>query len=143
VLEKIMKEKWGIYMSRNGPFYMSAKAVCENQAKITKRPYAFIRHPRYLGAYITYVSTALFMQAWVACAVSIPVLFFAFIRRIYYEEIELKRSLGGNYEHYCRTDKRFFRGFGKVLGQRLRVHMRFRPHLDIIIIIPGAFCKRK
>jgi hypothetical protein len=25
VLEKIMKEKWGIYMSRNGPFYMSAK----------------------------------------------------------------------------------------------------------------------
>jgi len=84
-----------------GVFFTWHIAVQKNQGVITKGPYAFIRHPGYLGAFLTYVSTTLFMHAWIACAVSIPVLLFAFIRRIYYEEKELKTGLGENYEHYC------------------------------------------
>lgn len=80
------------------------------QNVVTTGPYAFVRHPGYVGAFLTYVSTTIFLHAWVACLVSAAVLALAFLRRIHYEEILLHAALGARYRDYCRSVKRFIPG---------------------------------
>jgi protein-S-isoprenylcysteine O-methyltransferase len=78
-----------------------------SQDVITTGPYAFVRHPGYFGAFLTYISTAAFLHSWIACLLSAVVLSFAFLRRIHHEENLLVGTLGLKYEEYCRSVKRF------------------------------------
>jgi protein-S-isoprenylcysteine O-methyltransferase len=78
-----------------------------SQDVITTGPYAFVRHPGYFGAFITYCSTTVFLHSWVACIVTAVFLSFAFLRRIHHEEKVLISTLGPKYEDYCRSVKRF------------------------------------
>jgi protein-S-isoprenylcysteine O-methyltransferase Ste14 len=82
----------------------------ENQTIIKTGPYAFVRHPGYFGAYLTYASTALFLKAWFSFIVSLIVLLFAFLRRIHYEENKLKHDLGSQYDSYRKSVKGFIPG---------------------------------
>jgi protein-S-isoprenylcysteine O-methyltransferase len=79
----------------------------ENQTIIKTGPYAFVRHPGYLGAFLTYTSTALFLKAWFSIIFSFIILLFAFLRRIHHEEKELKLNLGSQYDPYRNSVKRF------------------------------------
>lgn len=85
-------------------------SIQENQPIINTGPYAFVRHPGYFGAFLTYTNTALFLKTWLSLALSVVVLLFAFLRRIYHEEKALKRSLGSKYDAYCRSVKSFIPG---------------------------------
>jgi protein-S-isoprenylcysteine O-methyltransferase len=99
---------WAVFTL--GGYFTWHITVEKNQRVVKSGPYAYIRHPGYLGALITYVSTPLFLHAWISLAVCAIILPAAFVRRIYHEEAELKRELGSEYESYSESVKRLFPG---------------------------------
>ncbi|MFC1554137.1 methyltransferase family protein [candidate division KSB1 bacterium] len=99
---------WGVFTL--GKYFTWHISTQENQTIIKTGPYAFVRHPGYFGAFLTYVCTALFLNTWISLVLSLILLPFAFLRRIYYEEKELKLNLGNQYESYCSNVKKFIPG---------------------------------
>ncbi|MGC2062499.1 MAG: isoprenylcysteine carboxylmethyltransferase family protein [Thermodesulfovibrionales bacterium] len=99
---------WAVFtLGRYFTWHISTQ---EDQTIIKTGPYAFVRHPGYFGAFLTYASTALFLKAWFSFIPSIIILLFAFLRRIHYEEKKLKLDLGSQYDSYCKSVKRFIPG---------------------------------
>ena len=99
---------WAVFtLGRYFTWHISTQ---DNQAIIKTGPYAFVRHPGYFGAFLTYASTALFLKAWFSFILTLTLLLFAFLRRIYHEEKELKLTLGSQYDSYCNNMKRFIPG---------------------------------
>lgn len=74
--------------------------VQKDHAIVRKGPFRIVRHPSYLGAFILYISTAIFLHAWFSMLAIAVILPFAFLRRIYYEEKLLKEEFGDEYESY-------------------------------------------
>lgn len=99
---------WAVFTLGN--YFTWHISVQKDQKVIRSGPYAYIRHPGYFGAFITYASTAIFLQAWFSLAINAVILLAAFIRRIYHEETALKNSLGAAYESYTGLVKRFIPG---------------------------------
>ncbi|MBC8453786.1 isoprenylcysteine carboxylmethyltransferase family protein [PVC group bacterium] len=81
--------------------------IQEEHSVIQKGPYKIVRHPSYLGAFIMYISTTVFLHSWFALIIALLILPCAFLRRIHYEEILLKKELGKEYEEYSTKVKRF------------------------------------
>lgn len=99
---------WAVFtLGRYFTWHISTQ---ENQTIIKTGPYAFVRHPGYFGAFLTYASTALFLKTWFSFILSLIILLFAFLRRIHHEERELKLNLGSQYDSYCHKVKRFIPG---------------------------------
>jgi protein-S-isoprenylcysteine O-methyltransferase len=96
---------WAVFTL--GRFFTWHISTRDDQTIIKTGPYAFVRHPGYFGAFLTYSGTALFLNAWVAFPFSLIVLLFAFLRRINHEENELKIYFGREYDAYCDSVKRF------------------------------------
>ena len=95
---------WAFYeLGRSFTWHISAQ---RGQTVIESGPYAYIRHPGYAGAFMTYASTALLLHSWFALAPSALALGLAFARRIRLEEHELALKLGEPYSSYCRRVKR-------------------------------------
>lgn len=99
---------WAVFTL--GKYFTWHISTQENQPIIKAGPYAFVRHPGYFGAFLTYASTALFLKTWVSFILSFIILLFAFLRRIHYEEKELKLEFGSQYDSYCNSVKRFIPG---------------------------------
>ncbi len=60
-------------------------SIQKNHSVVRKGPYKFVRHPSYLGAFILYISTAVFLHAWFSVLVTTLILPFAFLRRIRFD----------------------------------------------------------
>jgi protein-S-isoprenylcysteine O-methyltransferase len=99
---------WAVFTL--GSFFTWHISTRDDQTIIKTGPYAFVRHPGYFGAFLTYSGTALFLKAWFAFPISLIVLFFAFLRRINHEEKALKINFGREYDAYCDSVKRFIPG---------------------------------
>ncbi len=84
--------------------------IQKDHSIVTKGPFRIVRHPSYLGAFIMYVATIIFLHAWFSLIVAALVLPFAFLRRIHYEEELLEGGFGEEYEAYRRRVKRFLPG---------------------------------
>lgn len=79
--------------------------VYDDHKVITDGPYKIVRHPGYTGAWMLYSAIPLMLHAWVGLAVAVGLQFFAYTRRIKYEEIELRDRLGSSYRDYEKTAK--------------------------------------
>jgi protein-S-isoprenylcysteine O-methyltransferase Ste14 len=77
--------------------------VYEDHQVIRTGPFRFIRHPAYGGALILFVSTLLFLHAWVGALLSLIFQLFAYVRRIRYEEAFMIDRLGDQYVEYTRS----------------------------------------
>jgi protein-S-isoprenylcysteine O-methyltransferase len=99
---------WAVFTL--GKYFTWHISTQEDQTIIKTGPYAFVRHPGYFGAFLTYASTALFLKAWFSFVLSLFILLFAFLRRIHYEEKKLKLELGNQYDSYCKSVKRLIPG---------------------------------
>lgn len=84
--------------------------VQEGHSIVHKGPYRIIRHPSYLGAFIMYITTIVFLHAWFSLILALLILPFAFLRRIHYEEGLLREEVGEEYKEYCTRVKRFIPG---------------------------------
>jgi hypothetical protein len=77
--------------------------VYEDHQVIRTGPFRFIRHPAYGGALILFVSTLLFLHAWVGALLSLIFQLFAYVRRIRYEEAFMIDRPGDQYVEYTRS----------------------------------------
>jgi protein-S-isoprenylcysteine O-methyltransferase Ste14 len=93
-----------------GSLFTMHLAVEKEHRVIRNGPYAAIRHPSYVGAFVLYVASTVFMHAWFSAVATAVVLAFAFQRRIYYEEQLLRETFGKKYEAYCAEVKRVIPG---------------------------------
>lgn len=93
---------WAVYVL--GKFFTWNIEVKNDQKVVEVGPYRLIRHPSYAGAFLTYVSSAVFLHAWISAVISVVVLMAAFLRRIRHEEALLKKNLP-SYESYCTRTK--------------------------------------
>ena len=84
-----------------GSLFTMHISVQKDHCIIRNGPYRFSRHPSYLGAFILYLSTTVFLHAWASAIAATVILPFAFLRRIHYEEELLKEEFGVEYESYC------------------------------------------
>ena len=84
--------------------------VAPGQRVIQSGPYAYIRHPSYAGAWLTYAGTPVFLGCWYALALTIPTLSIAFVRRIRLEEATLAAALGPEYVEYSQRTARLVPG---------------------------------
>jgi protein-S-isoprenylcysteine O-methyltransferase len=99
IIAGLLIRTWAVYTL--GKFFTWHISTTPDQEIITTGPYAYIRHPGYSGAFLTYASTAIFLHSWYALAPSAVILCLAFVRRIRHEEDELKQKLGEPYLNYC------------------------------------------
>jgi protein-S-isoprenylcysteine O-methyltransferase len=88
-----------------GRYFTWFITVYDDHKVIRLGPFRFIRHPAYCGAWILFISTMLFLHAWVAAVVSLVAQLFAYVRRIRYEEQLMIEKLGVEYESYTREVK--------------------------------------
>jgi protein-S-isoprenylcysteine O-methyltransferase len=88
-----------------GRYFTWFISLREDHKVIRNGPFRFIRHPAYCGAWILFVSTLLFLHAWYGAALSFVVQFFAYARRIRYEEALMIDRLGEDYRSYRREVK--------------------------------------
>ena len=73
------------------------------QRLVQDGPYGWIRHPGYAGALLAFAASAVLLHAWVAAALGTIALYWAFRRRIAYEECVLTEGLPGYAEYVTRT----------------------------------------
>ncbi len=85
-------------------------AIQDCHSIVRKGPYRIVRHPSYLGAFIMYMSTVVFLHAWYSSIFAALILLFAFLRRIHYEENLLKGEFGEEYKEYCLKTKKILPG---------------------------------
>jgi len=86
-----------------GRFFTWFITVYEDHKVVRTGPFRFIRHPAYGGALILFVSTLLFLHAWVGALLSFIFQLFAYVRRIRYEEAFMIDRLGDQYIEYTRS----------------------------------------
>lgn len=87
-----------------GDLFTMHISIKKDHIIISKGPYALVRHPSYLGAYILYLSAAVLLHAWYAAFVAATLLLpFAFLRRIHFEENRLLEEFGKDYDAYRKT----------------------------------------
>ena len=90
---------WAVFTL--GQYFTMHVAVQKNHPIIRTGPYRLLRHPSYLGAFVMYLATTIFLHAWIAAVAATILLLFAFVRRIRHEERVLTEQLGQEYESYC------------------------------------------
>ena len=74
---------------------------------LTEGIYARIRHPRYVGAFIFVLGMALVANSpipYIVAALLIPLIYVI----VFFEERELKKRFGAEYEKYCQKVPKFF-----------------------------------
>ena len=96
---------WAVYAL--GKHFTMHLELQENHAMITSGPFAFVRHPSYLGAFFMVTGSVAFLGVWYATLITVPALLFAFIRRMHYEEKMLGEHFGDAYVEYRRRVKAF------------------------------------
>lgn len=99
---------WSIYTL--GSHFTMHLEIQEDHRVIRTGPYRYFRHPSYVGAFLTYVATPVFLHAWYSLIPTVIILTIAWLRRMHYEEKMLLEELGEEYKSYCRTVKRAIPG---------------------------------
>ncbi len=93
-----------------GRAFTSTVQVQQGQILITSGPYHLVRHPSYLGAYITFLGCAVFLQSWIGLLVAAASMGIAYLIRIPVEEHALAAHFGTAWQLYCRRTWRMLPG---------------------------------
>ena len=86
-----------------GKYFTATVSIQSDQQIITAGPYAFLRHPSYLGAYLAFIGSALFMGTPVASIITILLMLLAYKIRIEAEEKALISTFGEMFKDYQKT----------------------------------------
>jgi protein-S-isoprenylcysteine O-methyltransferase len=87
--------------------FFTVDVVVEKDHEVVERgPFCWVRHPSYTGVLLAFVGWAITLWNWVAMAVVLVPIFFAFVRRMNVDEQALRGALGERYEQYMKRTKR-------------------------------------
>ncbi len=99
---------WAVYTL--GKYFTMHLNIRKDHKIIRSGPYQFVRHPSYVGAFLTYVGAPIFFHSWYALIACLIILPFAWYRRIHFEEKMLINNFKKDYEEYAKSVKRFIPG---------------------------------
>ncbi len=89
-----------------GSFYTFAIGLTEGHRILAEGPYRFIRHPQYLGTFLTVAGFALLTQNWITLwLLTLPTIF-VYGLRLVKEEAYLVNRLGADYRSYAKRTAR-------------------------------------
>jgi len=95
-----------VSMRKLGRFYTRTRTTDEDeQGLIETGPYRLVRHPGYLGSWLTWIGFALTSRSVPAVALVTGLLGVAYARRISAEEQLLRRDVSGYWEYAQQTRK--------------------------------------
>lgn len=89
-----------------GALFTATVQISDRHSLVTTGPYAWVRHPGYLGAYLTFVGAGLVLCAPIGTIVSAALMFLAYRLRIITEEEALTSEFGQAYNDYSLKTKR-------------------------------------
>lgn len=93
-----------------GKYFTMHLDIHDDHKVICSGPYKYFRHPSYVGAFLTYMGTSIFLHSWISAIVAAIILPIAWIKRMNHEEEMLLGNFGKEYEDYCKKTKRFIPG---------------------------------
>jgi protein-S-isoprenylcysteine O-methyltransferase Ste14 len=91
-----------------GKYFTAEVQTKKGQKIISSGPYGVIRHPSYLGAYLTIIGGSVFLHAYFGILFSTVIMFTAYYYRISVEEKTLIREFGSEYTNYQVRTKKIF-----------------------------------
>jgi protein-S-isoprenylcysteine O-methyltransferase Ste14 len=100
----ILVRQWAIFIL--GCFFTLTISVQKDQNVIDYGPYRFIRHPSYLGLFLTAIGIGIALESWVGILVILLLFGLAIGYRIHIEERFLIAELGDDYTRYMKRTKR-------------------------------------
>lgn len=86
-----------------GKFFTATVQIVEGHRVVKSGPYAIVRHPSYLGAYIAIVGAAVFLSAPIGTICAAVLMAYAYRKRLAAEETTLIAEFGEEYREYMRT----------------------------------------
>lgn len=89
---------WSIHTL--GKFFTATVQIVDGHRVIKHGPYAIVRHPSYLGAYLAIVGSGIFLNSIVGTIIGAVVMFIAYVHRLIAEEATLVAAFGEEYEEY-------------------------------------------
>jgi protein-S-isoprenylcysteine O-methyltransferase Ste14 len=84
-----------------GRFYSQEVTLQEGPRLITRGPYRFIRHPRYLGIAVMGIGQSLLFHSWIGIGLTLLAMALVLFR-IHDEEILMQKEFGAEWEAYVR-----------------------------------------
>jgi len=100
----ILVRQWSIFIL--GRSFTLTISVQKNQKVVDYGPYRFIRHPSYLGMFLTVIGMVVALQSWGGILVTLVIYGLALGYRIHIEEKFLVSQLGDDYIQYMKKTKR-------------------------------------
>ncbi|MEO8711989.1 MAG: isoprenylcysteine carboxylmethyltransferase family protein [Parafilimonas sp.] len=89
-----------------GKFFTATVQIKDDHKLIIKGPYSIVRHPSYLGAWLTIVGTTIFFNSYIALGFAIIGMGVSYYIRIKLEEKALIEIFGLQYLNYQKKAKR-------------------------------------
>jgi len=88
-----------------GRFFTATVQIVEGHRLVKEGPFALVRHPSYLGAYLAIVGSAIFLNAPIGTLCAAMLMLYAYKKRITAEEVALIQAFGEDYREYQQTTK--------------------------------------
>lgn len=104
IVSGIFVRQWAIFIL--GRFFTTTVSLQKNQKVVNYGPYRYIRHPSYLGIFITITGIGVALRSWGAILAILALNGLAIGYRIYIEEKFLVSELGDDYVQYMKRTKR-------------------------------------
>ena len=89
-----------------GRFFTATVQLKEGHQIVKTGPYAFVRHPSYLGSHVAIIGSGLFLQTTIGTLFAAFIMYLAYRLRIRVEEQALVKAFGVQYTEYQRSTKR-------------------------------------
>lgn len=89
-----------------GKYFTTVVQTTTHHQLVKKGMYSVIRHPSYLGTFISMIGAGVFLEAWIGVIISVISILIAYHVRIKAEETELVHSFGQSYIDYQKETKR-------------------------------------
>lgn len=86
-----------------GKYFTATVQIVDNHQIIKSGPYAIVRHPSYLGAYMAIVGSAIFLNSLLGALIAATLMFIAYKKRIAAEENVLINQFGDEYLSYINS----------------------------------------
>lgn len=93
-----------------GKFFSATVKVRRDHEVIQSGPYKVVRHPSYLGAYLTFLGSPILLEAWYSLPIVMMAMGIAYYIRISTEERTLTEHFGEKYKRYKRYSWRMIPG---------------------------------
>lgn len=100
----------------------AAGTIHKTEQLTTGGPYAFVRHPLYVGSFIHSIAYCLFSGRWESFLFVPPLFFLLYGAAVSTEEAMLRKLFPGQYEEYSQRVPRFF---PRLWGRRNQGHGSF------------------